>query len=134
MDIVEKYEAWAHELEDRRKAVVTSKQQMRVLLLLGLIAFPIGLLLWGFWYGLAGLFLFGSLFASGTYIASMYEWDYIRKQEGTREELARLRSEIAKGRSLDEAARAGDLRPADPDTWQGARVPRNLIWGNRGRW
>jgi hypothetical protein len=133
MDIIEKYEAWAHELEERRKSVVKSKQQMRVLLLLGLIAFPFGLLLWGFWYGLAALFLFASLFASGTYIASMYEWDYVRKKEGTRAELARLRSEVAKGLTLQEAARAGDLRPPDPDTWRGARVPRKLLWGMRGR-
>jgi hypothetical protein len=134
MDIIEKYEAWAAELDERRKSVVKSRAQMRVLMVLGLICFPIGLLVWGFWYGLGALFFFASLFAAGTYIASMYEWDYIRKAEGTRAELARLRSEVANGRTLDEAARAGDLRPTDPDTWQGARVPRNLIWGMRGRW
>jgi hypothetical protein len=133
MNIIEKYEAWESELEERRKSVIRSRKQMRVLLLLGLIAFPIGLILWGFWFGLGGLFLFASLFASGTYIASMYEWDYIRKAESTRVELARLRSEVASGRTPEEAARAGDLRPADPDAWQGVRVPRKLLWGMRGR-
>ena len=134
MDIIEKYEDWAVELEHRRKSVVKSKHQMRGLLLVGLVSFPIGLVGWGFWYGLGALFLFASLFASGTYIASMYEWDYIRKAEGTRDELVRLRSEVAKGHTLEVAARAGELRPPDPDNWQGARVPRNLLWGMRGRW
>jgi hypothetical protein len=133
MDVIGKYEAWQRELGERRKAVVESRKQMRVLLVLAVLAFPVGYFGWGFWYGMAGLFLFASFFATGTYIASMYEWDYIRKSDGTRAELARLRSEVAQGRSAEEAARAGDLRPPDPDNWKGARVPRKLLWGMRGR-
>jgi len=128
LDSIKKYEEWVVELDRRRLGLVASRRQLRWLLVVCAVASAITLH-WGAFAALcmAGFWL--TLFGTGLYIASMYDWDYIGQIEAARREIEALRAAAPDGSSPEDDAPAPKL----PDVFQGRRVARKLTWGFRDR-
>ena len=127
-DAIHKYEEWTRELERRRLGLIASRKHLRWLLVACAAATAVTLH-WGAFAALcmAGFWL--TLFATGLYIASMYDWDYLRQIQAAEDELAKLRD--GTGDAMSQHV-PGDVTPP-PDAFRDRRITRKLTWGFRDR-
>ncbi len=122
-ELQSKYEALLPELHARRADLRVAKRKMTWLLVAGAVAAPVA---WPFGIipFVAAVTLFLTLWATGVYIATMYDWGYERQIASAHAEIERL---VADGVSHAEASETSAKVPA-PDQWRGRRIPRQAWW------
>jgi hypothetical protein len=92
-DAVEKYEAWAGEIQKQLATFAKLRRDVRFFPLFALLTAPFGLF-WAPWLGVAVALVWLTLWGTTLYITTMRTWQYENELALTRAELSRLQGRV----------------------------------------